>query len=71
MLGVMLRNHDVKLNINQGKILVQLRKKIVISRLEHHHLCFVITVTRFSKEKIKITFVLLNDVFVVLIRGLF
>ena len=47
----------VKMNINQRKI-KESCKKIVISTSEHHHLN-------------KITFVLLNHVFFVLIRGPF
>ena len=43
-------------------------KKIVISTSEHYHLCSMV-VTRFSKNEV--TFVLLNHVFVVLIRGPF
>ena len=43
-------------------------KNIVISASEHHHLCSMV-VTRFPKNKI--TFVFLNNVFFVLIRGPF
>ena len=43
-------------------------KKIVICTSEHRHLCSLV-VTRFSKNKI--TFDLLNYVFVALIRGPF
>ena len=57
----------MKLNINQRKIKVS-RKKIVISTSEHHHLHSMVA-TRFSKNKI--TFVLQNHVFFVLIRGPF
>ena len=59
--------YDMKLNINQRKIYASC-KKIVISGSEHYHLCSMI-VNRFSKKKI--TLVLLNHVFVVLIRGPF
>ena len=43
------QKYDMKLNINQRKILASC-EKIVISRSEHYHLCFMM-VTRFSKEK--------------------
>ena len=59
--------YDMKLNINQRKIKASC-KKIVMSWSEHYHLCFMM-VTRFSKKKI--TLVLLNHMFVVLIRGSF
>ena len=57
----------MKLEINQRKIKASC-KKIVISRSEHYHLCAMM-VTRCSKKKIAL--VLLNHMFVVLIRGPF
>ena len=60
--------YDVKrTTINQRKVFASC-KKIVMCTSEHRHLCSLV-VTRFSKNKI--TFDLLNYVFVALIRGLF
>ena len=57
----------MKLNINKRKIYVSC-KKVVISTSGHFHLSAMV-VTRFSKNRI--TYVLLNHVFFVLIRGPF
>ena len=67
MLGVMLRNnHDMKLNVNQRKILASC-KTIIISRSDII-ICVLLWLLDFPK---RITLVLLDHVFVVLIRDPF